>query len=183
MDIGAVIDMDIGAVIDGVREALSNPRAGRKWVQQFISGMSPQDLKNAVATNFDPVTAMINEYSLADSNVRKMATLLIRRYWRDISDELRSVPKIVARLGKNPANREALKDPKVIEWLNTQVQRAYNVFFLYAWSPNIDLRCAHCRYVFPFDVLRCTQMQLEGKGKRIYVVLCPNCGREVQAVF
>jgi hypothetical protein len=175
--------MDAATIISGAYEALSSERVGRKWVREFTGKITGEDLRRAAERNFDPITALINEFQLYHPDVRKVATLVLRRYWKDISSELRSVPKIVKRLSANPANREALKDPKVLEWLNVTVQRAYNVLFLYSWPPPVDLKCAYCNSVFPFDILRCTQMQLEGEGKRVYVVQCPNCGREVQVVL
>lgn len=176
--------MDIAAVVEGAQQALSNPHAGRKWAGQFVSKMSPEDLKKAVETNFDVVTAIINEYSLGDPTVRKLACAIIKRHWKEISSEVRSVPNLIKRLARNPANREQLERPKTITWLNETCVRAYEVFFLYAWPPNKDLRCVYCKTTFMFDILGCVAMDFEGHGKKkLHIVLCPACGRQVQAVF
>jgi hypothetical protein len=170
--------MDIGTVIEGIQTVLLDKRQARGWVNKFCESMTPNDLEHAVKTGFDPVTAIINEYSLADPNVRKFAVLVVRRYWKDISAELKSVPKIIARLATNPANAEQLKKPETIQYLNTNCIRAYDIFYLYAWPPNVDLKCAHCGTVFPFDIMLCRAMSLNSRQK---VFGCPGCGKLVEA--
>ena len=175
--------MDIAKVISGIQMALSRPSAGKSWVRDFISGMSPTDLKWAVETGFDPVSKIIEEYQIYDPQVRKFAALIIRRYWRDISSELKDVQKIVDRLAKNPANREQLSRPETIQYLNAQCLRGYHTFYEIGWSPPVDLTCAHCGKAFPYDVLGCIAMDFKAVGERLRIVRCPNCGKDVKAVF
>ena len=176
--------MDIQQVIDGINKAIANPRIGRKWVRDFIRKLTPEDLKRAVEQDYDPVTDAIERFRLYDPQVRPLAQVLLRMYWDTIQRELRSVPRIIERLSENPANREVLKDKRVIEWLNLTCQRAYNVFYEYAFPPNINLKCAYCGSVFQYDVSLCTGMDFNAKaGNMLHIVVCPNCGKEVKALF
>jgi hypothetical protein len=178
--------MDVAAIMSKAYEALSSDRVGKKWIRELVDRMTGDDLRRAAESGFDPITSLVNEYQLFDSNVRRVATMLIRRYWREISGELRSVPRLMRRLGRNPANRGALEDPKVVEYLNRNCVRAYHVLREYAWPPPVDLKCRVCGAVFQYDVLLLRAVDLDelnNGGRCARVVECPSCHGLVRAVF
>lgn len=130
--------MEIDEIISGINAALSNRVTGRRWVSQFIlSSMSSDALEYAVENNVDPWAAVVGKYHLDDPRVAFLARGLIRDYWNGrggIEDTLTSVRKVYIRLAQNPANRELLRRPETIDWLNRAVSHCYNKIYGFAWE-------------------------------------------------
>ena len=130
--------MDIEQIISEINHALSDKRAGRRWVSQFIfSSMSPDALEYAVRNNLDPWAAVYARYRLDNPAVALLARGLLREYWdgRDgIEKNLTNVKKVYDRLAQNPANREILKKPETVDWLNRAVTRAYEAAYSFTWE-------------------------------------------------
>lgn len=129
--------MEVGSIIEGIYAALENKRTGRRWVSRFIFSMSPEDLAFAVTNNFDPWAACVEKYCLDDPKVASLVRILLRAYWDGrggIEDYLTNVRKVHNRLARNPANREQLKKPETVDWLNRAVTWSYNQLYNFVWG-------------------------------------------------
>lgn len=130
--------MDIDQVIKVLHIAMEDKRTGRRWVSQFIfSSMSSDALEYAVRNNLDPWASVYTKYSLDNPAVALLARGLLREYWdgRDgIEGSLTNVKKVYDRLARNPANREILKRPETVDWLNRAVTRAYDGIYTFTWE-------------------------------------------------
>lgn len=131
------MDFSIDQIIEGIKAAAGDKRTGRRWVSQFIFSMSPEDLAFAVRTNLDPWSTAYVKYHLDHPIIARLARGLLREYWNGnggIEESLIKVENVAKRLARNPNNRELLKKPETIDWLNRAVTHAYNQMYDFVWG-------------------------------------------------
>ncbi|MEM4972746.1 MAG: hypothetical protein QXR87_03380 [Candidatus Hadarchaeales archaeon] len=163
-------------IIDSINLALKSPNFGRSLVKKFLLRLTPSDIEQALESNFDPLKAAIQEYRMADDNVRPWVVLLLKTFWRQVSYYLTSVPRVLKlMLRSNPALKDKLNDRRFLDYLNLNIKRAYNFLYEYIWPPPVDILCKHCGQKFPYDVLLCIWMDYDAQGERDRVVVCPRC--------
>ena len=130
--------MGVGGIIEGIDAAMGNRHKGRRWVSKFVmSSMSFDALEYAVKNNSDPWAAVVQKYHLDDPRIAPLARLLLRVYWNGrggIEESLTDVRKVYNRLARNSANREILRRPETVRWLNNAVIWAYDQVYRFTWG-------------------------------------------------
>jgi len=98
--------------------------------------MSSEALEYAVENNVDPWATVVDKYRLEHPLIKWAAQGLLQKYWNGrggLGETLSDVRKVANHLAENPVNRELLKRPDVVKWLNKAVFWAYHCAYNFAW--------------------------------------------------
>jgi hypothetical protein len=94
--------------------------------------MSSDALEYAVKNNVDPAATLVAKWHLDHPLIKPVASGFCREHWKGkggIGWTLCDVQRVYDILVPNPVNRELLKRPETIDWLNRAVDRAYHYFY------------------------------------------------------
>jgi hypothetical protein len=106
----------------------------RQLAAFLTSYLSKENLETAVAENVDLTAVIFNHFGLNNPNILPLFKTVMRAYWDIFEQAVTDVPRLYTMLKKKLGNDPILMAPETINYLNTQAEHLYSVFYALVWE-------------------------------------------------